>query len=104
MKWLAPWAPIEHPEVRIALETELQLELSRAHALYGLQAVACARRSNQDDVLFEIDNGRVAEVHLTWRRGEEPDARWPDTRLYGSIAVWIEERMRPDHDEHTSTS
>jgi hypothetical protein len=84
------------------MEAELHLELSADHALYGLPAVARARRYDRDDVLFEIDNGRVAEVHLIWRKGREPDARWPTTKIYESIAAWTEERMQPDHDEYTT--
>jgi hypothetical protein len=102
--WLEPWAPIERAEERIALETELRRELGAAHPLSGLSAVALARRHDRDDVLFEIDLGRVAEVHLTWRQGREPDARWPETIIYDSAAAWVEDRMRPHHEAFRSTT
>jgi hypothetical protein len=102
ISWLAPWAPIERAEERGALEAELRLELCAAHPLSRLSAVALARRRDRDDVLYEIDQGRVAEVHLTWRQGREPDARWPETTIYESASTWAEHRMRPHHEEFKS--
>jgi hypothetical protein len=100
--WLEPWTPMEHSNERSAIEGELERELNEAHPLFGLSAVALARRHDQDDVLFEIDEGRVAEVHLTWRSGRESDPRWPSTKIYESVFAWVEERMRPQHEEWRS--
>ncbi len=99
IEWLEPWAPIERPAERIAFETELQREIGATHKLFGLSVVALARRQDEDDVLFEIDDGRFAEVHLTWRKDREPDARWPHTTIYESASAWIKTRMQPQHDE-----
>jgi hypothetical protein len=63
--WLEPWAPIEQPEAREAMQSKLHSELCAPHPLFGLSVVALARRHDQDDVLFELADGRVAEVHLT---------------------------------------
>ncbi len=82
--WLEPWSPVERPEDRTALEAELRLELSMAHPMFRLPAVA-------------LDDGRVAEVHLTWRRNRENDARWPRTTIFESADAWIEDRMKRLH-------
>ena len=103
ISWLEPWAPIERAQERTALEAELRRELSAAHPLSGLSAAALARRRDRDDVLFDIGQGRVAEVHLTWRGGRERDARWPETIICESASDWVEDRMRPHHEEFKST-
>jgi len=90
------------PKAREAMQSELYSELSASHPLFGLSAVAIGRRYDQDDVLFELADGRVAEVHLTWSRKPEPDPRWPQTSIFASAAVWAEERMRPPAEEEGS--
>jgi hypothetical protein len=100
--WLEPWLPIEHSNERAALEGEIKRELGTAHPLFGLLVAALAKRRDQDDVLFQISDGRVAEVHLTWRMQQEPDPRWPNTVIYESLARWVEEGMRPQHEDWTS--
>lgn len=97
--WLAPWMPIKRLEAREAMQSELHSELCASHPLFALSLVAIGRRYDQDDVLFELADGRVAEVHLTWSRGPERDPRWPRTAIFASVAVWVEERMRPLHEE-----
>jgi hypothetical protein len=57
--------------------------------------VALARRRDQDDVLFGLADGRVAEVHLTWSGKVEADSRWPRTTIFASIGNWAADRMRP---------
>lgn len=52
-----------------------------------------------DDALFALDDGRVAEVHLTWRQGTEPDPRWPFTALFPSLEDWMRLAMVPLHRE-----
>jgi hypothetical protein len=97
--WLEPWMPIERPEEREAIQAELHSELGASHPLFGLSVVALARRYDQDDVLFELADSRVAEVHLTWSHTPERDQHWPRTAIFASAAVWMEERMRPLHEE-----
>jgi hypothetical protein len=100
--WLEPWAPIERSEEREAMQAELHIELCPSHSLYG-SVVALARRDDQDDVLFELADSRVAEVHLTWSRKLERDPRWPRTILFASVAMWAENQMRPLHEETHGT-
>lgn len=97
--WLEPWTPIEQPEAREAMQSELCSELCPSHPLFGLSVVALARRHDQDGVLFELADGRVAEVHLTWSRQPETDPRWPRTTIFASAAIWAEQRMKPLHEE-----
>jgi len=99
IKWLEPWAPIEHPEEREALQAELHSELGASHPLFRLSVVALARRCDQDDVLFELSDSRVAEVHLTWGCKPERDPQFPRTTIFSSATVWAEEKMRPLHEE-----
>lgn len=99
IEWLEPWMPIERSEERETMQAELHCELGASHPLFGLSVVAIARRGDQDDVLFELADSRVAEVHLTWSRKPERDPLWPRTTIFASAAVWAEERMRPLHED-----
>ena len=99
MMWLEPWTPIAQPGEREAMQSQLGSELSTSHALFGLSVVALARRHDQDDVLFELADGRVAEVHLTWSHKTETNPRWPRATIFASAAVWAEERMKRLHEE-----
>ena len=81
-------------EEREAMQKELHSELCASHPLFGLSVVALARRYDQDDVLFELADSRVAEVHLTWSRKPEHDPRWPRTIIFASATIWAEEQMR----------
>ena len=78
--WPAPWRGIDDESERTALAAALWRELPAAHDLAGHGAIAVARRDDSDDVLFELDDGRIAEVHLTWAMGDAPAVlMFPDT-------------------------
>lgn len=77
-------------EVALRLESELRREVSDRHSLSNRQAVAIARRSDTDDVLFLLDEDQVAEVHLTWSK--ENSAEFPWTTLCGRIQDWLKQR------------
>jgi hypothetical protein len=96
--WLVPWMPIESGKTRSTFEAELCCELSAGHPLHGLLVTAIARRKDQDDVLFMLSDGRVAEVHLTWRRQPEVDGL-PRTLIYPTVEAWTEHRMMRHHEE-----
>jgi hypothetical protein len=57
----------------------------------------CPIRTDQDDVLFEIEGGKMplAVVHKTW--GKETDPRSAAARLFRSWDEWARETMLPDH-------
>ncbi len=80
------WRPVSSAGERDQLEAELPRELSPTHILKGLGAVPVGRRVNRDDVLFRLEDGRYAQVHLTWRH--EPDPCWPSTDIYPTFEAW----------------
>ncbi len=58
-----------------SLEGELARELRSDHPLFGRRARAVARRTDCDDVAFEVESGGFCVVHLTWTK--ESGGRWP---------------------------
>ncbi len=85
-EWDGDWSAIVSPSERTSLANDLQLALCSRHVLYGIEATAIGRRHRRDDVLFLLTDGRVAQVHLTWR--QELDPRWPSTEVYANFAAW----------------
>ena len=79
-------------------EAELQREVGAGYTLFGRPLRAVARRADCDDVLF-VSTELVCVVHLTWRRAQEPDPRWPSTEVFASVADFVARRMRPDHED-----
>jgi hypothetical protein len=61
-----------------------------------------ARADGRDDYLFQAEDGRVAEVHLTFaNRPERPP--WPGSVLYESLEAWRREKTREakeDDEQH----
>ncbi len=73
--WLMPKSMSEN------LNKELTKELSPSHQLYGKFAVAVARRTDNDDVIFWIDElNKYAVIHLTYSK--ETSSEFPITTLY----------------------
>ncbi len=99
LQWLAPWYPIDDADIRAGLERQLAVEVSPRHVLYGTSVRLIARRDDTDDALFALEDGRVAEVHLTWKSSAEEDPRWPATAVFASLDEWAVESMRPLHEE-----
>ncbi|TRW95232.1 hypothetical protein FNJ84_16960 [Paracoccus sp. M683] len=77
---------MDDPSERESLTKELKRELSPAHILHGVDLVAIGRKARRDDVLFRLHDGRVAQVHLTWR--PETDPIWPFTVIYADFEDW----------------
>jgi hypothetical protein len=100
VQWLEPWYCItDVPSQATGMERELCRELSAGHPLFGLPVRAVGRRQDCDDVLFVLDDGRVAVVHLTWTHNPPEQPPWPGTTMYPSFEAWVAEGMRPDHDD-----
>lgn len=76
------WHPVSGTEAR-GLERELARELPAGHVLKGAHVRAVARRLDCDDVAFELDDGRMWVVHLTWI--VESDSLWPHSELVGVL-------------------
>ncbi|WP_340646601.1 hypothetical protein [Phenylobacterium sp.] len=84
--WPHGWAPVEDAQERGVLEAELARECSSAHVLHKATAALIARHQKTDDCLFALEDGRVAQVHLTWSTETKPDFPW--TEIYPSFSVW----------------
>jgi hypothetical protein len=67
------------------LERELARELPDGHVLKGVSVRAIARRFDQDDVVFRLEDGRLCVVHLTWNVEREP--AWPSTSFVAKLPV-----------------
>ncbi|GAB5527951.1 MAG: hypothetical protein Roseis2KO_58230 [Roseivirga sp.] len=97
LKFDPPWEDInEYPQdIGNTLSKELKRELHRKHPLYGIKVALIGKRQDNDDILVELEDGRVAVVHLTWKgRGES--GPWPSTRIYQSKKDFWEKAMRLD--------
>lgn len=97
MKWLSPWHGVTDDAIRKGLLEQLQKEMPFGHVLTGEALHLIARRSDTDDALFVLSDDRVAEVHMTWRRGRETDPRFPVTSVFPTLDDWITESMIPTH-------
>ena len=98
--WREPWMPVMDGEQRRHLEAELQRELGPSHPLHGRTVTAVARRIDQGDVLFRVDE-ELAVVHLTYSSAPERPP-WPKTRVFGSPFEFVSKCLEPDHDEYVS--
>ena len=86
-----PWYRLTDEQQRCLLEEELKKELAEGHPLAGLPTKVVARRDDADDVLVTLEsgeNGRVAEVHLTWSGKRETNPRWPKVVIFESMGEW----------------
>jgi hypothetical protein len=95
-----PWHALEQPRAGV-LAKELYREVSPEHVLSGQTVVAIAARQDRDDVLFKIEGTpeRYAIVHLTGRRTRETSPKCPTTKLFESLAQFLEIKMRFDTEE-----
>jgi hypothetical protein len=80
--WPETWYEPTDPRVLKNLVAQLRTEVGIGHTLKGINVRLIALRGASDDALFQLDDGRVAEVHLTWRQSAETDPRWPRTTIF----------------------
>jgi hypothetical protein len=96
LSFLKPWVQSD-PEPAAAFLRELQLELSLTHPLHNTKLAAIAHSSAADDVLFQMEDGRVTQVHLTWSaHPEHPPC--PNHDVYASVTEWARQVMIPGHE------
>jgi hypothetical protein len=97
IEWLVPWCPVEALVEQSGLLKQLQRELPTGHILKGEHVTAIGRREDCDDVLFALEDGRVAVVHLTWSDKTGPDTDFPWTRMFASFDEFSTDEMTPEH-------
>jgi hypothetical protein len=82
------------------LQAVTNVKGAAAHSTTDHESVkAIARRQDNDDVLFELTDGRVAVVHLTWSASPSSFPDFPWTTLYASIEEFAQKNMIPEHAE-----
>jgi hypothetical protein len=99
---LEPWYSPNLPEKK-ALHNQLCVELGNGHSLSELETVIVAKSVSGDDVLVRFDDGRLAQVHLTWSKTADPAGKWPKYRIFASMAEWRNEVMIPDHEDYVAS-
>ncbi len=98
IEWIEPWERIESSGSDLV--TELQKELPPEHSLYGLKVSAIAHRIDCDDVLFQVEDGSFAVVHLTWSGKQDQNVKFPWTTKYSDFDEFIEKALIPDAKEY----
>lgn len=81
------------------LTDQLHKEINKKHILYNKVVKTIARRQDNDDVLFEVDNGdfKYAVVHMTWTQKASEDPRYPRTETFKNWQEVYENRIIKDH-------
>ncbi|WP_025665359.1 hypothetical protein [Aquimarina megaterium] len=97
LKFLEPyWDVVEMEEKNIQeLMNELKLELSDDHLLRNENAELIARKTNNDDIVLELEDERIAVVHLTWKSKKETNG-YPITRIYKDKVDFWNKEMKQD--------
>lgn len=90
MDWPEGWRAVAAGESD-GLVAEIARELADGHILKGRAFTVIARRDDQDDVLLTLDDGEIAEMHLTWARETSPN--FPGAMLYLDFATWREAQV-----------
>jgi hypothetical protein len=80
------------------LADQLEKEISKTHVLYGKTTKTLARRQDNDDVLFFVDNKEFAVVHLTWPSQRQTDNQWPSTQLFDNWEDLYQNRILKDNE------
>ena len=100
IEFLEPWCDFV-PGQADAFLRELLSELSVGHPLNGLQLSPLGHSGAADDALFEMEDGRVVQVHLTLSSRPE-QLPLPRYRIYSNAVEWAQQVMLPAHEEYGS--
>ena len=82
--WPPKWSTALSNDRRKSLETELYREVTLGHPLFGHRVSARAVGDHPDDIVFQLEDGRYAAVHLTWH--QESDPQFPYTVVFNDLA------------------
>jgi hypothetical protein len=96
--FLQPWCEFV-PDQADAFLRELKIELAPDHPLYGMRLHPLGHSGASDDVLFEADDGRIFQVHLTFS-GRVEKTPLPRFRAYINTGEWIQTVMLPANQEY----
>lgn len=96
--FLKPWKALSEAGAKV-YEDELARELAVHRPLYGHQFYAVAITVESDDVLYRLDDGTFAQVHLTFMKESPERPGWPGHDVFETLADWMIERMLPSHIE-----
>ena len=94
INYLKPW----HAD-NSNMTIQLHREINKNHILYNKTVKTIARRQDNDDVLFEVENAdfKYAMVHLTWSQKTLQDPNYPRTKTYTDWQDVYENRIIIDH-------
>lgn len=87
MTWPPGWRPVEGDEAQ-GLARRLRADLAPAHILVGRTFEVIARREDADDVLLRLDDGEIAEMHMTWAK--QASEKFPGVLLFLDFTDWQE--------------
>ena len=74
---------------------ELKLELHDNHVLKNEVVQLIARKTSNDDIILELEDKRIAVVHLTWTSKKE-FKDYPKTRVYKNKVDFWNKEMKHD--------
>ncbi|WP_299136818.1 hypothetical protein [uncultured Tenacibaculum sp.] len=97
LEFLEPyWDAFEMEEKSIqVLINELKIELPDNHLLRNENFELIARKSNNDDIVLELEDEQIVVVHLTWKSKKEIDG-YPITRFYKDKVDFWNNEMKQD--------
>jgi hypothetical protein len=96
--FLEPWCEFV-PGQADAFLRELKGELAPDHPLYTMQLHSLGHSGASDDAIFEADDGRIFQVHLTLSSHIE-EAPLPRFQAYANAAEWIQTVMLPANEDY----
>jgi hypothetical protein len=91
--FLEPWCDFVPGQAKAFLR-ELKNELAPGHPLYSVELRPLGHSGASDDAIFEADDGRIFQVHLTLSRHTEK-APLPRFQAHTNAAEWIQTVMLP---------
>jgi SAM-dependent methyltransferase len=96
-RFLEPWCEFVEGQGE-AFIRQLVSELGRRHPLHGLVFSPLGHSAATDDAIFQLEDDRVVEVHLTWSGQAGSD--WPRFQTYANFDEWVLEVMLPAHEDY----
>lgn len=96
--FLEPWCEFVSCQADLFLR-ELKSELAPDHPLHSVQLHPLGHSGASDDAIFEADDGRIFQVHLTFS-GRVERTPLPRFRAYANTAEWVQTVMLPANEDY----